>query len=112
MFRRWTALRGVAEMLAVVALARAVASCRLERRLWGRPFFVLSGYLITSLLLAEWHSTDRLRLFGFYGRHARRLLPALVVFMAALAVVGLLAIGRERLRHGRSSLVTQRAAST
>lgn len=39
-------------------------------------FFTLSGYLITSLLLAEHGADGRVSLLGFYGRRARRLLPA------------------------------------
>lgn len=40
-------------------------------------FFVLSGYLITHLLIAEWNSTARIDLSAFYLRRARRLMPAL-----------------------------------
>jgi peptidoglycan/LPS O-acetylase OafA/YrhL len=42
-------------------------------------FFVLSGFLITSLLLDEHARTDRIALAGFWIRRARRLLPALIV---------------------------------
>ncbi len=48
-------------------------------------FFSLSGFLITALLLEEHTRDGRVSLAGFYLRRARRLLPALVVF---LAVVG------------------------
>lgn len=48
-------------------------------------FFVLSGFLITSLLLAELRDTGRVRLGGFWLRRARRLLPAL---FAVVLVVG------------------------
>jgi peptidoglycan/LPS O-acetylase OafA/YrhL/lysophospholipase L1-like esterase len=48
-------------------------------------FFVLSGFLITSLLLAEWDRTRRIDLKAFWGRRARRLLPALVLVLAAVA---------------------------
>ncbi len=51
-------------------------------------FFVLSGYLITSLLLREWQRTGGIALRAFWGRRARRLLPALFLM---LAVVGLAA---------------------
>ncbi len=44
-------------------------------------FFVLSGYLITTLLLKEYDVTDRIRLGAFYARRALRLLPALYVFL-------------------------------
>jgi len=40
-------------------------------------FFVLSGYLITSLVLHEWAHTGRVDLGRFWSRRARRLLPAL-----------------------------------
>jgi peptidoglycan/LPS O-acetylase OafA/YrhL len=55
-------------------------------------FFVLSGFLITSLLLQEWrtHRTISLRLF--YERRALRLLPALAALLApALLVLVLMA---------------------
>jgi peptidoglycan/LPS O-acetylase OafA/YrhL len=48
-------------------------------------FFVLSGFLITSLLLREWGSTGKIALGAFWSRRARRLLPAL--FALVLAVV-------------------------
>jgi peptidoglycan/LPS O-acetylase OafA/YrhL len=54
-------------------------------------FFVLSGYLITDLLVAQWHQHGRLRLGNFWARRARRLLPALatmlVVVTAATAII-------------------------
>ncbi len=49
-------------------------------------FFVLSGYLITSLLLAEWRSRGRISLSQFWARRARRLLPALALVLAGIAV--------------------------
>jgi peptidoglycan/LPS O-acetylase OafA/YrhL len=51
-------------------------------------FFVLSGFLITSLLLAERAHRGRIALTAFWGRRARRLLPALVVVLVVVAVVG------------------------
>jgi peptidoglycan/LPS O-acetylase OafA/YrhL len=50
-------------------------------------FFVLSGYLITGLLRNEADRTGTISLGAFYLRRARRLLPALGVFLAALAVL-------------------------
>ncbi|HEY5638899.1 MAG TPA: acyltransferase family protein, partial [Dehalococcoidia bacterium] len=45
-------------------------------------FFVISGYLITSLLLAERDGgAGRVNLPGFWGRRARRLLPALLALI-------------------------------
>ncbi len=51
-------------------------------------FFVISGYLITSLLLAEWRQRGRIDLAQFWLRRARRLLPAL--FLLLLVVLDLL----------------------
>ena len=48
-------------------------------------FFVLSGFLITSLLLGEQRSTGTIGLGGFWSRRARRLLPALLLLIAAVA---------------------------
>jgi peptidoglycan/LPS O-acetylase OafA/YrhL len=47
-------------------------------------FFVLSGFLITSLLLDELDRTGRIGLRGFWIRRARRLLPALIVMVLAV----------------------------
>lgn len=44
-------------------------------------FFVISGYLITDLLQAEWARAQRLALREFWARRARRLVPALVVMV-------------------------------
>ncbi|HWF15289.1 MAG TPA: acyltransferase [Acidimicrobiales bacterium] len=49
-------------------------------------FFVLSGFLITTLLLEEWVGSGRIDLAAFWGRRARRLLPALFLVVGALAV--------------------------
>lgn len=48
-------------------------------------FFVLSGYLITGLLLAEWRRWGSIDLRGFWLRRARRLLPALFVLLAGVS---------------------------
>lgn len=47
-------------------------------------FFVLSGFLITSLLLDELGRAGRIDLTGFWIRRARRLLPALVLMVLAV----------------------------
>lgn len=48
-------------------------------------FFVLSGFLITSLLIDELGRTGRIDLTGFWIRRARRLLPALVLMVLTVA---------------------------
>jgi peptidoglycan/LPS O-acetylase OafA/YrhL len=63
---------------------------------WGWPrggwlgvdlFFVLSGFLITTLLLEEHAIHGRIRLRAFYIRRARRLFPALAVLLATYLVI-------------------------
>ena len=49
-------------------------------------FFVLSGFLITSLLLGEWAKTGGIALRSFWARRARRLLPALFLVLGGVAV--------------------------
>jgi peptidoglycan/LPS O-acetylase OafA/YrhL len=49
-------------------------------------FFVLSGFLITSLLLEEQARSGTVRLRAFWARRARRLLPALMLVLVALAL--------------------------
>ena len=46
-------------------------------------FFVISGYLITALLVTEWRQRGRIDLKTFWIRRARRLLPALYLVVAA-----------------------------
>jgi len=48
-------------------------------------FFVLSGFLITALLLEEWEHTGTLNLKGFYWRRVLRLVPALLALLAVLS---------------------------
>jgi peptidoglycan/LPS O-acetylase OafA/YrhL len=50
-------------------------------------FFVLSGFLITSLLVREWSGTGTIRLRRFWAGRARRLLPALFLLIAVIGIV-------------------------
>ena len=50
-------------------------------------FFVLSGYLISSLIIKEYRKTGSLNLYNFYIRRARRLLPAVYFMITAGLVV-------------------------
>src|SRR4051794_857497 len=52
-------------------------------------FFTLSGYLVTSLLLAELARSDRIHLAAFWLRRARRLLPAVLVLVIVALVLSL-----------------------
>ncbi|HEU5215240.1 MAG TPA: acyltransferase family protein [Gaiellaceae bacterium] len=68
-------------------------------------FFVLSGYLITSLLLVEWEARNRIDLRRFWLRRARRLLPALVVVVLGALVLSAI-FARQDLDHTRSDAVS------
>lgn len=59
-------------------------------------FFVLSGFLITYLLVEEWRRTGRISLKNFYARRALRLLPALFAWALVFAAVALLVGGGAR----------------
>lgn len=59
-------------------------------------FFVLSGYLITNILLKQWESTGTIDLKDFWLRRARRLLPAVFVMLAGV-MVWMLLFDPERL---------------
>jgi peptidoglycan/LPS O-acetylase OafA/YrhL len=50
-------------------------------------FFVLSGFLITSLRVREWSGTGTIRLRRFWAGRARRLLPALLLLIAVMGFV-------------------------
>jgi peptidoglycan/LPS O-acetylase OafA/YrhL len=63
-----------------------------------RVFFVISGFLITSLLLDEHRRSETISLKGFYIRRAFRIFPAFYVYL--LAVVVLEAAGQVHLRDG------------
>src|SRR5882757_2891768 len=51
-------------------------------------FFVISGYLITSLLLREHEKRGSISLRGFYFRRAMRILPPLYVYVGVLLLLG------------------------
>ena len=68
-------------------------------------FFVLSGYLITSILLVEWEARNRIDLLRFWLRRARRLIPALVVVVLATLVLASI-FARQDLAHTRSDVVS------
>jgi len=56
-----------------------------------RIFFIISGYLITTLLLKEQARSSTIRLRQFYVRRAYRILPAAIVFMLPVFII----YGRE-----------------
>jgi peptidoglycan/LPS O-acetylase OafA/YrhL len=85
------ALRGIAILLVIGTHADSLVP---GGALGVDLFFVLSGFLITSLLLSEWGRTGAVGLGSFYRRRALRLLPALglmlAIFVAASTALTLL----------------------
>ncbi len=77
-------LRALA-VLAVLAFHTGVGLGRRGGFFGVDAFFVVSGFLITSLLVAEWRQTGSVRLGRFWARRCRRLAPALLVVLAAVA---------------------------
>ncbi len=96
---RWPALdslRGIA-VVAVVAYHLG----HLDGGFLGVDlFFVLSGFLITSLLLDEHHRVGHVGLRGFWTRRARRLLPALAAVVALVALAAVV-LGWPHQQRGR-----------
>jgi Acyltransferase family len=100
-------VRGIAVLSVVMAHAQAL--------IFSRPilgwfdfsggfigvdiFFVLSGFLITSLLLQEHQSSGTINLKNFYVRRALRLLPALVLLLVAMLIYARLALSAEIFRQ-------------
>lgn len=83
---------------------------------WGWPpagslgvdlFFVLSGFLITTLLLEERKTTGRISLTSFFRRRALRLLPALYTLLVVVVTV-LLVVDDDH----RRTFLTALAAAT
>jgi peptidoglycan/LPS O-acetylase OafA/YrhL len=66
-------------------------------------FFVISGYLITSLILSELQGSSRLSLGRFWARRARRLLPALAFLLLSVTVIAAV-VGRDALGPMRADL--------
>ncbi len=93
-------LRGVAVLL---VLAYHFGADWLPGGFFGVDvFFVLSGYLITSLLLTEWGRHARIGLLAFWIRRARRLLPALFIVLVVVAVWAAIALPADQLDGVRS----------
>jgi peptidoglycan/LPS O-acetylase OafA/YrhL len=69
-------------------------------------FFVVSGFLITTLMLEERARTGRISLPAFWARRARRLLPALALLLVAVAIVGAFTDTFSELATLRADLLT------
>lgn len=96
-------LRAVAVLLVLAFHARVPG---LQGGLLGVDvFFVLSGYLITRLLLQEHAERGRIDVAAFYGRRLRRLYPALLLMLGAYSVWAPWAFQHRAIEHGRDALL-------
>jgi len=87
-------LRAVAILLVVAAHARMTQFA--GGFVGVDVFFVLSGYLITGLLVQEIRSEGRLDLRMFYARRLRRLLPGLLLMLLGACVLGRLLLAPDQ----------------
>jgi len=85
--RRVPALDGVRGLAVAAVVAFHLGIQQIHGGLLGVDvFFVLSGYLITGLVLSEWRRTGDVSLSHFWARRARRLLPAMLLMLATVAI--------------------------
>jgi peptidoglycan/LPS O-acetylase OafA/YrhL len=99
--RHISALDGI-RGLAVVAVLFFHGNVLVGGYLGVDAFFVLSGFLITSLLLTEVRRTHRVDFAAFWTRRAKRLLPALFVLLIGVAVFALFVATSSELGRIRS----------
>lgn len=98
-------LRAIAVVAVLLYHARDIAGLPAVLRpasgfLGVEVFFVLSGYLITALLLAEHARGDGLGLLAFWRRRARRLLPGLYLLLVGVVIAtAVLAESTEAIRR-------------
>jgi peptidoglycan/LPS O-acetylase OafA/YrhL len=75
-------------------------------------FFVISGYVITRMLAAEHAQTGRIDFAAFYARRVRRILPALVIVVAAtLAGAAMLLSADQQMAVNRSAMASMAFAA-
>jgi len=83
-----TDLQGLRAVAVVLVMLDHAGVARLAGGYVGVDvFFVLSGFLITGLLLRAARERGKISLLEFYGRRARRILPAAVLTLVATTIV-------------------------
>jgi peptidoglycan/LPS O-acetylase OafA/YrhL len=92
-------LRGIA--VATVLLYHAGVPWMIGGYLGVSTFFTLSGFLITSLLLAEHARTGRIHLAAFWERRFRRIMPAALAALCLALVFGAFAADAYQREHLR-----------
>ena len=87
------ALDGLRALAVIAVVIYHMNATALQSGLLGVTiFFVLSGYLITGLLIREWSTTKKINLPQFWLRRVRRLFPAIVfVLLGTIVLTGVFA---------------------
>lgn len=96
-------LRAIA--ITLVVLAHAGISAFSGGFVGVDVFFVLSGYLITGLLVREFASTGGIQIAGFIARRLKRLLPALLVMLGLVVLIAPALLSNFELGEQDASLV-------
>ncbi len=94
---RWNTLDGVRAMAVALVMATHFGLHAPQGQIGVDVFFVLSGFLITSLLLGERDRTNQVALVNFWKRRALRLFPALGCAIVLALAVSL--VSTSTLRH-------------
>jgi peptidoglycan/LPS O-acetylase OafA/YrhL len=97
------ALDGIRGVAVVLVLARHVWPEGGAGMVGVDLFFVLSGFLITCLLIEEWDERGGISFKAFYARRALRLLPALYAMLTVFVACSLLFARGDRLAHALKS---------
>jgi len=100
---RRPALDGIRGVAVVLVLARHVWPEGGAGMVGVDLFFVLSGFLITCLLIEEWDERGGISFKAFYARRALRLLPAFYVMLAVFVLCSLFFARGARLDHALKS---------
>ncbi|WP_198970410.1 acyltransferase family protein [Xylophilus sp. ASV27] len=91
---RWSTLDGLRGMIAVTVLVGHVQYSWLPGSfIFMDTFFMMSGFLITRILVRQWQQNGKINLLEFYRRRFRRLAPALLLVVAFVGLCSAL-IGR------------------
>lgn len=94
-------LQGIRALAVGLVLASHLGFSPLEGGFLGVDvFFVLSGFLITGLLVKEWDHTGRLDLRRFYARRVKRLFPAMSVMIVTVFVFAVVWLPGSGLKRG------------
>lgn len=75
-------------------------------------FFVLSGFLITTILAKEWLATGGIGFRRFYIRRALRLFPALVALLLMAFILGSLVLSGAELQRLRTEILSSATYAT